>query len=80
MAQKKYKSRHDWVGKFIPLELCKRLKFDHVDKWYMLKPEAVFESETQKNLWDFEKQTDRPISVGRLDLIFMNKRKKKLVN
>ena len=25
-------TRHDWVGKVIHWEMCKRLKFDHADK------------------------------------------------
>ena len=33
LAQKKYKSRHDWVGKVIYGELCKRLEFDHANRW-----------------------------------------------
>ena len=39
---KEYKHRHEWVGKVIYRELCKRLKCDHVDKWYMYKLEYVF--------------------------------------
>ena len=34
-AQKEYKTRHDWVGKVIHWELCKKLKFDHTNKCYM---------------------------------------------
>ena len=34
-AQKEYKSRHDWVGKVIHWEMCKKFKFDHTNKWYM---------------------------------------------
>ena len=40
----------DWVGKVIPWELCKRLKFDYTARWYMNKPESFLESETQKSL------------------------------
>ena len=36
LAQKEYKTRHDWVGKVIHWELCKKLKFDRMNKWYML--------------------------------------------
>ena len=38
-AQKEYKTGYDWVGKVIHSELCKRLKLDHTDKYYMHKPE-----------------------------------------
>ena len=30
LAQKKYRTRHDWVWKVIHKELCKKLKFDHI--------------------------------------------------
>ena len=32
LARKGFKSRHDWVGEVIHMELCKRLRFDHTDK------------------------------------------------
>ena len=35
LAQKEYKTRYDWVGKVIYWELCKRLKFNHNNKWYI---------------------------------------------
>ena len=33
IVQKEYETRHDWVGKEIHWELCKRLKFDYTSKW-----------------------------------------------
>ena len=35
LAQKEYKTKHDWMGKVIHWELCKKLKFDYTAKWYM---------------------------------------------
>ena len=32
LAQKSYKTRHDWVGNVIHWKLCKKLKFDHTNK------------------------------------------------
>ena len=32
LAQKKYKTRHEWVGKVTHRKLCKKLKFDHSTK------------------------------------------------
>ena len=29
LAQKEYKTRHEWVDKVIHLEMCKKFKFDH---------------------------------------------------
>ena len=48
------KTTHDWVEKEIHWELCKKLKFDHTNKWYKQNPESAQENETQKILWDFE--------------------------
>ena len=41
LAQKEYKTRHDWVVKGIHWELCKRLNFDQTNKLYMHKTESV---------------------------------------
>ena len=38
LAQKENKTRHDWVGKVIHCEMCKKMKFDHTNKWYMHSP------------------------------------------
>ena len=35
LAQKEYKTRHNWVGQVIHKEMCKKFKFDHTNKWYM---------------------------------------------
>ena len=76
LAQKEFKTRHDWVGKVIHWELCKK-KFDHTNKWYMHNPESVVENEAHKVLWDFEIQTDHQILARRPDLIIIKKKKKK---
>ena len=52
LAQKEYKTRHDWVGEAIHSELCKKLKSDHANKWYIPNPEFVLENEKHKLLWD----------------------------
>ena len=49
-----YKTRHDRVGKLIPWELYKKLKFDHTDKWYLHNPESVLKKEAHEILWDFD--------------------------
>ena len=73
VVQKEYKTRYDWVGKVIHWELCKKLKFDHTNKWYMHHPDSVLENGTYTLLWDFEIQTNHLISARRPDLIIMNK-------
>ena len=74
LAQKKYKTWHDWVGKLIHWELCKQLKLEHTDKWCIHKPESVLE--TNNLLWDFEIQTDYLISAKQPNLSINNKKKK----
>ena len=46
------------MGKVIDWELCKKLKFDHINKWYMYKPESIRENEKHEILLDFEMKTD----------------------
>ena len=77
LALMKYKTRHNWLGKMIPWELCKILEFDHTTKWYTYKPESVLLNETHKILRDFVIQTDHPIPARRPDLILINKKNKR---
>ena len=78
LAQKEYKTRHDWVGKMIHWELYKKFRFDHMYKWYMHNPASVQENDTHKLLWDFDIQTDHLISARRPDLIIINNKKRDL--
>ena len=48
LAQREYNTRHDWVGKMIHWEFCKRLNFDHITKWYMHKPGSILEGKKSK--------------------------------
>ena len=75
LAQREYKTRHNWVGKVIHWEMCKGFKFDHTNKWYMHNPAPVLENDTHKLLWDFNIQTDHLISARRPDLIIINKKR-----
>ena len=77
LAQKEYKTRHDWVGKVIHWEMCKKFKFDHTNKCYMHNPAPVLENDTHKLLWNFDIFTDHLISARRSDLIIITKKKKK---
>ena len=76
LAQKEYKTRHGWVGKVIHREMCKKLKFNHTNKWYMHNPAAVQENNTHKLLWDLDIRTDHLISARRPDFIGINKKKR----
>ena len=42
----------------------------------MHNPESVVKNETHEVLWDFEIQTDHPISARRPDLVLVNNKKK----
>ena len=76
LAQREYKARHDWVGKVIHWEMCKKFKFDRTNKWYMHNPAPVLENDMHKLLWDFNIQTDHLIPTRRPDLIIINELKK----
>ena len=63
-ALKEYKTRHDWVGKVIHWEMCKKFKFDHTNKWYMHNPASALENDTLHQ-----------ISARRLDLMIIIKKR-----
>ena len=77
LAQKEYKTRHNWVGQVIHWEMSKKFKFDHTNKWCMHNPASDLENDIHKLLWDFDLQTDHLISARRPDLIIIKKEKKK---
>ena len=76
LAQKEYKARHDWVGKVIHWEMCRKFQFDHTNKWFVHNPAPVLENDTHKLLWDFNIQTDHLIPTRRPDHIIINNNKK----
>ena len=49
--------------------MCKKLKFDHTNKWYIHNTAPALENNTHKLLWDFDIHTDHLILARRLDLI-----------
>ena len=71
-------TRHDWVGKVIHWEMCKKFEFDHSNKLYMHNQASVLENNTHKLLWDLNKQTDHLISARKPDLIIINKKKERI--
>ena len=56
IAQKEYKTWHDWMGKGIHRKFCEELKFDDTTKWYMYKLESILDNEMHKIVWDFKIQ------------------------
>ena len=79
LAQKEYKTRHEWMDMVIHWEMCQKFKFDHTNKWYMHSPAYVLENDIHKLVWDFDIQTDHLISARRPDLIIINNNKKKRI-
>ena len=50
-------TRYDRVGKVIHWELCKRLKLEHANKWYVHKPESVL------SVMDFADPADHRVKI-----------------
>ena len=76
LAQKEYKRRHDWVGKRIHWEVCRKNGIEVKPKWYEHQSEAVQENERCKILWDFIIQTDHVIEARRPYMIVIDKETK----
>ena len=68
--------RHNWVTKVIHRELCNKLKFYSMNKWYMHKSESVLENQTHKLFLDFYKKMDHLILARRPDLIIIDKKER----
>ena len=54
LTLKDYKTRHGWFGKVIHWKLCKKMKYDRTNKWYMYKEESILENEIYRILWEIE--------------------------
>ena len=68
-STKEYKIRHNYVGKVIRRELCKKFKFTVQTK------ESVLENETNKLQWDFAIETGHLIQARRLDIVEVHKKR-----
>ena len=77
LAQKEYETRHNWIGKVIHCKMCKKLKFDHTNKWYMHNSESVLKNYKHKLLWDVDIQTDHLISAETRPYDNQQKKKRK---
>ena len=75
LAQKEYKARHDWVGKVIHWEMCKKLKFDHANKWYIHNQAPVLQNDTHKLLW----YTNGSPNLGQKARPYNNQQQKKKI-
>ena len=65
LAQKEYKTTHDWVGEMIHY---KRLKFDYAIKWCIFKLKSVLEIETHKNSLGVTNRSPNPSQKTKLSI------------
>ena len=79
LAQKEYKSKHDWLVKVIHWELCKRLKFDHMDYNNIYLNQYLWENETCKILWEGLGDT-KWIAQSRLESLTINWQEEKYLS
>ena len=75
LAQREYKRRHDWVGRKIHWEVCRKSGFDVNEIWYKHEPEKVVQNDSWKILWAFTIKTDHVIEARRLDMVNIVKTK-----
>ena len=75
LAQKEYKGRHNWAGRKIHWEVCRKTGFDVNEKCYKHEPEKVVENDSSKILWDVTIQTDHVIEARRPDMVIIDKTK-----
>ena len=72
-------TRYYWCvyvgGGVIYMELFKKFRFDHTNKWYRHNQQSVLENETHKILSDFDIQTDNLMSAKWPDLVIVKKKK-----
>ena len=73
LAQKDYKERHDWGGRRILREVCRKYNIDVSEKWYNHEPVSVLDNGQFTLLWDFTIQTDNEIKARRPDMIIKDK-------
>ena len=74
LAQKKYKRRHDNLGKIVHWKLARKCNFEAGDEWYEYEPESVSENVDYKIFWDFSIQNDRVIEAQKTDLVVVDKK------
>ena len=73
LSQKEYMTRHDWLGKVICREKCKKY---NTNKWYKHNPAFILENDTHKlplGLW----HTNWSPNLGQKTRPYSNQQKKK---
>ena len=73
-AQKEQKRRHGNVEKKVHLDICKKKRLEHNEKWYEHVSEGVVKNEEIKVLWDINIQCDNLIEARQPDLVVNDKK------
>ena len=73
-AQKEQKRRHGNVEKKGHLDICKKKRLEHNEKWCEHVPEGVVKNEEIKVLWDINIQCDNLIEARQPDLVVNDKK------
>ena len=76
LLQKEHKRQHDWMGKTVHWDICRKKGFNVPKKWQEQKPLPCTENESFKILWDFHIQTENIIEHRRTDMIIIYKTSK----
>ena len=81
-AQKEYKRKHDWVGRKMHWEVCRKIGIDVNEKLYKHEPQKVRKNDSWKILWYNTIQTDYVIEARRPDMVIIDKTKNecKIIN
>ena len=75
LVQREYNWGHDWVGRKVHWEVCRKIGFDVDEKWYKHEPVKVVENDSWKILWDSTIQIDHVIAARRPDIVISDKTK-----
>ena len=75
LLQKEYKRQHDWMGKSVHWDICRKKDFNVPEKRYEQKP--CTENESFKIFWDIKIKTDNMIEYRRPDMIIIDKTPRK---
>ena len=65
LAPNGYKKRHDRLGQYLHLKLCKHYRLSAPNNWFEHHLQAVVEGDNVTILWDFPIHTDRIIQANR---------------
>ena len=80
LFQKECKQQHDWMGKTVYWDICRKKGFNVPEKMYKHKPLPYTENESFTILWDFNIQTDNITEHRKPKIIIKGKTSQKIVD